>query len=313
MTNITPFIAKVLTCFGFIFWSAATNAQVSLTVPNLAKEQIVEQIENAKYEMPIGPWDNGALPTKLVKGHLWQRAWQLESSSITVDQLAEPIIEQMSDAGFSVVFECHAARCGGFDFRYSTQVFDAPVMFVDLRNFRFIAFEKSSAVKTLLVSKAGDILSFQLIEVDPTPAGHAKIAQKLSKSIRQSLYTDMQTELLENGYAVLSDLVFETGSARLGPGPFTSLEELAKFMQSQPAAEIIMVGHTDNIGASDANISLSKRRATAVVERLNNKYGIEKKRLSAEGVGFFAPLTSNSAVSGREQNRRVEAVIKRLQ
>lgn len=313
MTNITPFIAKALACLGFIFWSAASYAQVSLTIPKLAEQQIVEQIANTKYEMPIGPWDNGALPTKLVTGHLWQRAWQLESSSITVDQLAEPIIEQMSDAGFSVVFECHAARCGGFDFRYSTQVFDAPVIFVDLRNFRFIAFEKSSAVKTLLVSKAGDILSFQLIEVDPTPAGHAKIAQKLSKSIRQSLYTDMQTELLENGYAVLSDLVFETGSAQLGPGPFTSLEELAKFMQSQPAAEIIMVGHTDNIGASDANISLSKRRATAVVERLNNKYGIEKNRLSAEGVGFFAPLTSNSAVSGREQNRRVEAVIKRLQ
>ena len=312
MTNITPFIAKVLTCFGFIFWSAATNAQVSLTVPNLAKEQIVEQIENAKYEMPIGPWDNGAIPTKLVKGHLWQRAWQLESSSITVDQLAEPIIEQMSDAGFSVVFDCHAARCGGFDFRYSTQVFHAPVMFVDLRNFRFIAFEKSKTVKTLLVSKAGDLLSFQLIEVDPAPTEHAHISHKLSKSVRGSLYTDMQTELLQNGYAVLSDLVFETGSSKLGSGPFTSLAELAQFMQTEPAAEIILVGHTDNTGASDANITLSKRRANSVAERLSAKYGITKNRLSAEGVGFLAPLTSNGEKAGREKNRRVEAVVKSL-
>ena len=313
MTNITPFIAKVLTCFGFIFWSAATNAQVSLTVPNLAKEQIVEQIENARYEMPIGPWDNGALPTNLVKGHLWQRAWQLESSSITVDQLAEPIIEQMSDAGFSVVFDCHAARCGGFDFRYSTKVFLAPQMFVNLRNFRFIAFQKENSVKTLLASKAGSALSFQLIEVNPDASETAEISQKLSKLARQTFYTDMETELLQNGYAVLSDLDYETGSAQLGAGPFQSLQELADFMKSQPTAEIIMVGHTDNTGASDANIALSKRRAASVVERLVTKYGIAAKRLNADGVGFLAPLTANTAGSGREQNRRVEAVIKRLQ
>jgi OOP family OmpA-OmpF porin len=123
----------------------------------------------------------------------------------------------------------------------------------------------------------------------------------------------METELLQNGYAVLSDLDYETGSAQLGAGPFQSLKELADFMKSQPTAEIIMVGHTDNTGASDANIALSKRRAASVVERLVTKYGIAAKRLSADGVGFLAPLTANTAGSGREQNRRVEAVIKRLQ
>ena len=289
------------------------EAQVTLTVPNGAKQQIVEHSELAKYEMPIGPWAEGAVPTKQVSGPLWQRAWQLQSPSITVDQLVEPIVSQMTEAGYDVVFDCHDVQCGGFDFRYSIKVFLAPQMFVNLRNFRFIAFEKANSVKTLLASKAGSALSFQLIEVNPDASETAEISQKLPKLARQTFYTDMETELLQNGYAVLSDLDYETGSAQLGAGPFQSLQELADFMKSQPTAEIIMVGHTDNTGASDANIALSKRRAASVVERLVTKYGIAAKRLSADGVGFLAPLTANTAGSGREQNRRVEAVIKRLQ
>ena len=123
----------------------------------------------------------------------------------------------------------------------------------------------------------------------------------------------MQTELLQNGYAVLSDLDYEPGSSKLGAGPFRSLQELADFMENQPEAEIILVGHTDNTVASDANIALSKRRAASVVERLVTKYGIAAKQLTADGVGFLAPLTANTADSGRDRNRRVEAVIKRLQ
>ena len=290
----------------------AAEAQVTLTVPNGAKLQIAEHSEMAKYEMAIGPWSHGAVPTKQITGPLWQRAWQLQSPSITVDKLAEPFVSQMTEAGYDVVFDCHDVQCGGFDFRYSIKVFLAPQMFVNLRNFRFIAFEKANSVKTLLASKVGSALSFQLIEVNPNASETAEISQKLPKLAHQTFYTDMQTELLQNGYAVLSDLDYETGSSQLGDGPFQSLRELADFMESQPAAEIIMVGHTDNTGTSDANIALSKRRAASVVERLVTKYGVAAKRLSADGVGFLAPLTANTADSGREQNRRVEAVVKRL-
>ena len=291
----------------------AAAAQVTLTVPNGAKQQIVEHSKVAKYEMPIGSWADGAVPTKGITGPLWQRAWQLQSPSITVDQFAAPILSQMKEAGYDVVFDCHDVQCGGFDFRYSIKVFLAPQMFVNLRNFRFIAFEKANSVKTLLASKAGSTLSFQLIEVNPEASATTEISQKLPKLARQTFYTDMQTELLQNGYAVLSDLDYEPGSSKLGAGPFRSLQELADFMENQPEAEIILVGHTDNTGASDANIALSKRRAASVVERLVTKYGIAAKQLTADGVGFLAPLTANTADSGRERNRRVEAVIKRLQ
>ena len=313
MTIITRYIVKAPVFCILFLWCVAAEAQVTLTVPNGAKQQIAEHSELAKYEMPIGPWAEGAVPTKQVIGPLWQRAWQLQSPSITVDQLAEPIVSQMTEAGYTVVFDCHDVQCGGFDFRYSIKVFLAPQMFVNLRNFRFIAFEKANSVKTLLASKVGSAISFQLIEVNPEASASAAISQKLPKLTRQTFYTDLQSELLQNGYAVLSDLDYEPGSSKLGAGPFRSLQELATFMDTQPEAEIILVGHTDNTGASDANIALSKRRAASVVERLVTKYGITAKRLTADGVGFLAPLTANTTKSGREQNRRVEAVIKRLQ
>ncbi len=313
MTIITRSIVNTLLCCALAFWCMAAQAQVTLTVPSGAKQQIAEQSKVAKYEMPIGPWADGAVPTKQITGPLWQRAWQLQSPSITVDQLAEPIVSQMTEAGYDVVFDCHDVQCGGFDFRYSIKVFLAPQMFVNLRNFRFIAFEKANSVKTLLASKVGSVISFQLIEVNHEASASAAISQKLPNLSHQSFYTDMQSELLQNGYAVLSDLDYEPGSSKLGSGPFRSLKELADFMKNRPAAEIILVGHTDNTGASDANIALSKRRAASVVERLVAKYGIAAKRITAQGVGFLAPLTANTDKSGREQNRRVEAVIRRLQ
>ena len=59
------------------------------------------------------------------------------------------------------------------------------------------------------------------------------------------------------------------------------------------------------------NILLSEKRAAAVVERLVSAYGVSLSRLSAKGVGFLAPLTSNSSKTGRELNRRVEFVLTR--
>ena len=313
MTTITRCIVKASVFCISILCCITAEAQVTLTLPNGAKQQIAEHSEVAKYEMPIGTWSHGTVPTKQVIGPLWQRAWQLQSPSITVDQFAEPIISQMTEEGYNVVFDCHDVQCGGFDFRYSIKVFPAPQMFVNLRNFRFIALEKASSVKTLLASKVGSALSLQLIEVNPEASASAEISLKLPKLTRHTFYTDLQSELLQNGYAVLSDLDYEPGSAKLGAGPFRSLQELATFMETQPKAEIILVGHTDNTGASDANIYLSKRRAASVVERLVTKYGIAAKRLTADGVGFLAPLTANTTRSGREQNRRVEAVITRIQ
>jgi outer membrane protein OmpA-like peptidoglycan-associated protein len=67
-----------------------------------------------------------------------------------------------------------------------------------------------------------------------------------------------------------------------------------------------VVGHTDNVGGYDSNLDLSRARAAAVVSALVKEYDINPQRLRASGVGFLAPVASNSSEEGRAKNRRVE-------
>jgi OOP family OmpA-OmpF porin len=115
--------------------------------------------------------------------------------------------------------------------------------------------------------------------------------------------------LRAQGHVVLGDLDFGTGSAALGAGPFASLGSLAAFLTEDPARRIALVGHTDTVGGYDGNLALSRRRAEAVMTRLINEHNVPSGQLEAEGIAYLAPIAPNDAASGREANRRVEAVL----
>ncbi len=69
-----------------------------------------------------------------------------------------------------------------------------------------------------------------------------------------------------------------------------------------------MVGHTDNQGALEMNMDLSRRRADAGVKVLTTKYSVAAARLHALGDGPSSPVASNDTEEGRAKNRRVELV-----
>ena len=71
---------------------------------------------------------------------------------------------------------------------------------------------------------------------------------------------------------------------------------------------LVVVGHTDNVGSLDYNMTLSKQRAIAVERALVGDYGIAQTRLEAWGVGYLSPVASNQSEDGRALNRRVELV-----
>ena len=70
---------------------------------------------------------------------------------------------------------------------------------------------------------------------------------------------------------------------------------------------MLIVGHTDGQGAFDYNLSLSQRRAQAIVSALTAS-GIAANRLTPAGAGMVAPVASNRTEDGRAKNRRVEIV-----
>ncbi len=109
---------------------------------------------------------------------------------------------------------------------------------------------------------------------------------------------------------VLSNSVlFDFASDQLNPSAYPHLDRIAAFMKENKSISIDIAGHTDNVGPSDYNLSLSKRRAQSVLRYFTNQ-GLNKSRFRIEGFGFNKPIASNETEKGRSENRRVEFSIK---
>lgn len=124
-------------------------------------------------------------------------------------------------------------------------------------------------------------------------------------------------EMVQNLYLIpvntgevvrLNNIFFETGKWDLKEESFVELDEVVKFLNSNPAMEIALGGHTDNVGADEANLRLSENRAKAVLDYVVSK-GIAAERISSKGYGETKPLTGNETEEGRQKNRRVEFTI----
>ena len=70
---------------------------------------------------------------------------------------------------------------------------------------------------------------------------------------------------------------------------------------------ILLVGHTDDTGASQLNASLSERRARAVAAFLKQK-GVPEASIYYQGAGETLPISDNRTDAGRAANRRVEII-----
>jgi outer membrane protein OmpA-like peptidoglycan-associated protein len=121
---------------------------------------------------------------------------------------------------------------------------------------------------------------------------------------------DEIAEALEkDGKVVISGgVLFETDSAKLGPGTGDLVRRIADVMKRNPNLKLSVVGHTDSTGDYNYNVKLSERRAKAFAAALIQD-GVAANRLTAVGVGPQSPVATNDTAEGRAQNRRVELVV----
>lgn len=132
----------------------------------------------------------------------------------------------------------------------------------------------------------------------------AREAEELQRQI-----DTLEAEATERGLVLtLGDVLFATGSAEIQGGTNQNLEKLANFLKQYPERQVLIEGHTDNVGSATFNQTLSRQRAESVRRFLINR-GIDSSRLSVSGYGFERPVASNDTAMGRQQNRRVEVVI----
>ncbi len=114
--------------------------------------------------------------------------------------------------------------------------------------------------------------------------------------------------LLANGRWVTQGILFATGKAELQGESRPVLKEIAATMKQHGDLQILVEGHTDNVGSSASNLTLSDARAAAVKAALVADFGIDGGRITTKGLGDTKPAAPNATAVGRAQNRRVEIV-----
>jgi outer membrane protein OmpA-like peptidoglycan-associated protein len=102
-----------------------------------------------------------------------------------------------------------------------------------------------------------------------------------------------------------SGVYFDVNKSDIKGKSAETLQRLAGVFREYPKSNILIEGHTDNTGADDYNLALSKRRAQAVTDYLVNQ-GIDAGRFTTNWYGEAQPRYDNGTAGGRSQNRRVE-------
>jgi outer membrane protein OmpA-like peptidoglycan-associated protein len=304
---------------------------VELALPGPANLTASQREEAATFGLPTGPWDGAAIPARSLDGTVERRAWRVEVPGMPTLSLMAPLRDQIAADGYRILFECETEACGGFDFRYGSDLLPEPEMHVDLGDFRFLAAERGDEALALMVSRsamAGFVQMTRVLpagapasvltSVDPAPlrmAGSAAPLRPLDDGAATVTLSasgsppDVILSLDTVGRVVLDDLVFQIGASDLAQGEYASLAAVAAWLRQDPARRIALVGHTDASGGLETNIVISQRRADSVRAKLVGTFGIPAAQVTSEGVGYLAPLASNATEEGRKVNRRVEAVV----
>jgi len=130
-----------------------------------------------------------------------------------------------------------------------------------------------------------------------------------AKELQQNIPGATVTRVGE-GIAVTfaSGLLYDFDSDVVRAEAASNLRNLAASLGKYANTDLLIVGHTDAVGTSQYNQTLSQRRATAAANYLTAQ-GVNPARLQAVGRGETEPLATNDTEGGRQLNRRVEVAI----
>lgn len=128
---------------------------------------------------------------------------------------------------------------------------------------------------------------------------------------------DQDVEIkVEKGVVFISisdKMLFKSGKYEVTDAAMNVLGKVAQVLNSKPDIEFMVEGHTDNVAIKNNllvdNWDLSVKRATSVVRILQNKFGIDPKRMTAGGRGEYIPVQTNETAEGKAANRRTRIVI----
>jgi outer membrane protein OmpA-like peptidoglycan-associated protein len=133
---------------------------------------------------------------------------------------------------------------------------------------------------------------------------------KQAKKIEEELGKAAKVERVGEGIKVTFDnkMLFAFGKSYLNDDNKADLQKFAGTLNEYPDTDLLIVGHTDDVGSNGFNQSLSVRRSSAVKTYLD-EIGVANSRLKASGKGESQPILNNDSEYNRSINRRVEIAI----
>jgi chemotaxis protein MotB len=182
----------------------------------------------------------------------------------------------------------------------------------------------------VLSNKEKEQMKQALANVDQNELAKAKTLQDsmnliVSYNLKKNLDNNLIAEGEEDDIEInidetvvmitISDkLLFTSGSYRVNPKADNLLQRLAEVINSEPAMEVLIEGHTDGRKVKKGayikdNWELSVQRSTAVIRKLQEQFGVAPEKLIAAGRSSFAPISDNETAEGRSKNRRTRIVI----
>ncbi|MCH8543869.1 MAG: OmpA family protein [Alcanivorax sp.] len=266
-------------------------------------------------------WDQEVLQPlqKVLEGRVTWITYEAPENRSTLEILRN-YQDALSADGFAVRFECaEQAGCGRQIGMYVRNQVYPDAYWRDVRNALHPTVLVRGGTRAMLAERenetgrthvflyiqdqqAAPVIHQVVVEGQPMQGGQVQTGVRSADELQASLAAD--------GHAVVDGIFFDHDSAALRPESSEALTQMARLLEANPDFDVLVVGHTDNQGSFDYNAALSQRRASAVRQALIRDFGIAAGRMTPKGASFMAPRASNASEAGREQNRRVELVLR---
>ncbi|AOY89631.1 hypothetical protein BKP64_16435 [Marinobacter salinus] len=262
-------------------------------------------VEYENMSLPLSVLNaEGVAPDNLdLTGDISQHTYQIDNVSTL--KVYQNYLQAVKKLEFSLEYSCERAECGG---EYASRDLGQRLALTgDVENYfrdpyYFVASREVAQGRIVVAVYVGGFEGGVWVQ-------QAVIEEKGTEKDLITVDADqLYQELQQSGKALVYGIYFDTDSATVKEGSADALEAISDLMKSHSELNLYVVGHTDDTGESDYNLSLSSRRAVSVVDVLKAQYSIESGRLKPAGVGPYAPVAGNEWTEGRRLNRRVELV-----
>jgi OOP family OmpA-OmpF porin len=107
----------------------------------------------------------------------------------------------------------------------------------------------------------------------------------------------------------VDNILFDFDSTEIRSEYNEKLSILGEFLKNNPSTYVVLTGFTDNAGSPEYNLGLARRRAESVEAYLVDKFNVGVGQIITQWYGIADPVTGNNTSDGRQQNRRVEAIV----